>query len=157
MAGQEVYVLGGANSAGQAALHLARYARRLTLVVRAPSLEAGMSHYLVRQLAATPNVDVRVGTEIVGGGGDGWLTHLVLRDRASGAEETVDADGLYPSIGARPHTDWLPRRSPGTTVASCSRVGTSPETAPGRSSGTRSRSRRPCRASSRSAMRGTAR
>jgi thioredoxin reductase (NADPH) len=68
-----------------------------------------MSHYLVRQLASAPNVDVRVGTEIVGGGGDGWLTHLVLRERASGAEETVDADGLYPSIGARPHTDWLPR------------------------------------------------
>jgi thioredoxin reductase (NADPH) len=108
MAGQQVYVLGGANAAGQAAVHLARYARRLTLVVRAPSLEAGMSHYLVRQLAATPNVDVRVGTEVVGGGGDGWLTHLVLRHRASGAQETVPADGLYPSIGARPHTEWLP-------------------------------------------------
>jgi thioredoxin reductase (NADPH) len=108
MSGQEVYVLGGANSAGQAALHLARYARRLTLVVRASSLEAGMSHYLVRQLAATPNVAVRVGTEIVGGGGDGWLTHLVLRDRASGAEETVAADGLYLSIGTRPRTEWLP-------------------------------------------------
>ncbi|HEX3290788.1 MAG TPA: FAD-dependent oxidoreductase [Gaiella sp.] len=108
MADQTVYVLGGANAAGQAALHLARFARRLTLVARAPSLEAGMSHYLVRQLAATPNLDVRVGTEIVGGGGDGWLTHLVLRERATGAEETVDADGLYPLIGARPHTEWLP-------------------------------------------------
>ena len=108
LAGQEVYVLGGANSAGQAALHLARYARRLTLVVRAPTLEAGMSHYLVRQLEATANIAVRVSTEIVGGGGDGWLTHLVLRDRASGAEETVDADDLYLSIGARPHTEWLP-------------------------------------------------
>jgi len=108
LAGQEVYVLGGANSAGQAALHLARYARRLTLVVRAPTLEAGMSHYLVRQLEATANIAVRVSSEIVGGGGDGWLTHLVLRDRASGAEETVDADDLYLSIGARPHTEWLP-------------------------------------------------
>ena len=108
MSGQDVYVLGGANAAGQAALHLARYARRLTLVVRAPSVEAGMSHYLVRQLEATPNVEIRVGTEIVSGGGDGWLTHLVLRDRASGAEETVAADGLYLSIGARPHTEWLP-------------------------------------------------
>jgi len=108
LAGQEVYVLGGANSAGQAALHLARYARRLTLVVRAPTLEAGMSHYLVRQLEATANIAVRVSTEIVGGGGDGWLTHLVLRDRASGAEETVNADDLYLSIGARPHTEWLP-------------------------------------------------
>jgi thioredoxin reductase (NADPH) len=108
MSGQDAYVLGGANSAGQAALHLARYARRLTLVVRAQSLEAGMSHYLVRQLQGTPNIEIRVGAEIVGGGGAGWLTHLVLRDRASGAEETVAADGLYLSIGARPHTEWLP-------------------------------------------------
>ena len=105
MSGQDVYVLGGANSAGQEALHLARYARRVTLVVRGTP---GMSHYLVRQLAATPNVEIRLGTEIVGGGGDGWLTHLVLRDRASGAETSVAADGLYLSIGARPHTEWLP-------------------------------------------------
>lgn len=108
MSGQDVYVVGGANSAGQAALHLARYARRLTLVVRASSLDARMSRYLVRQLEATPNVEIRVGTEIVGGGGEGWLTHLVLRDRASSREEVVPADGLYVSIGARPHTDWLP-------------------------------------------------
>jgi thioredoxin reductase (NADPH) len=108
MAGQEVYVLGGANSAGQAALYLARYARRVTLVVRAQSLGAGMSQYLVRQVEATPNLRVRLGTEIIGGGGDGWLEHLVLRDRAKGSEETVDADGLFLMIGARPHTDWLP-------------------------------------------------
>jgi thioredoxin reductase (NADPH) len=109
MAGQDVYVLGGANSAGQAALHLARYARRVTLVVRAQSLGAGMSHYLVRHVEATPNLEVRLRTEIVGGGGDGWLEHLVLRDRAEGGEETVNADGLFLMIGARPHTDWLPR------------------------------------------------
>jgi thioredoxin reductase (NADPH) len=108
VAGQDVYVLGGANSAGQAALYLARYARRVTLVVRAQSLHAGMSHYLVRQVEATPKVDVRLRTEIVGGGGDGWLKHLVLRDRADGSEETVDADGLFLMIGARPNTDWLP-------------------------------------------------
>ena len=108
MAGRDVYVLGGANSAGQAALHLARYARRVTLVVRAQSLDAGMSHYLVRQVEATPKLQVRLGTEIVGGGGDGWLEHLVLRDRADGSEETVDADGLFLMIGARPHTEWLP-------------------------------------------------
>jgi thioredoxin reductase (NADPH) len=106
--GQDVYVLGGANSAGQAALYLARYARRVRLVVRAPSLHAGMSHYLVRQVEATPKLDVRLGTEIVGGGGDGWLERLVLRDRADGSEETVDADGLFLMIGARPNTDWLP-------------------------------------------------
>jgi thioredoxin reductase (NADPH) len=108
MAGQDVYVLGGANSAGQAALYLARYARRVTLVVRAQSLGGGMSDYLVRQVEATPNLQVRLGTEIVGGGGDGWLEQLALRDRAEGSEETVDADGLFLMIGARPHTEWLP-------------------------------------------------
>jgi thioredoxin reductase (NADPH) len=115
MAGSDVYVLGGANSAGQAALHLARYAQRVTLIVRGRSLGSGMSHYLVRQIEATPNVDVRLGTEIVGGGGSGWLDHLVLRDGDRDGVETVDADGLFLMIGARPHTDWLPdevRRDP---------------------------------------------
>jgi len=106
--GLEVCVVGGANSAGQAALHLARFARRVTLVVRAGSLAAGMSHYLARQIEATPNVDVRVRTEVVGGGGeDGWLRRLVLRD-ADGAQETVKAEGLFLMIGARPRTDWVP-------------------------------------------------
>jgi thioredoxin reductase (NADPH) len=108
MAGRDVYVLGGANSAGQAALHVARYARRVTLVVRALSLDAGMSHYLVREVEAEPKLEVRLGTEIVGGAGDGWLEQLVLRDRADGSEETVDAEVLFLMIGARPHTEWLP-------------------------------------------------
>jgi thioredoxin reductase (NADPH) len=109
MAGHDVYVLGGANSAGQAALHLARFARRVTLVVRAESLAVGMSHYLAREVQATPNVEVRLSTEVIGGGGeDGWLDHLVLRDRASGQEERVPAVGLFLMIGAHPHTDWLP-------------------------------------------------
>ena len=110
VAGEEVYVVGGANSAGQAALHLAHYARRVTLVVRAPTLDAGMSHYLVRQIEATPNVEVRTGTEVVDGGGNVWLEHLVLRDRVDGKEETVNADALFLMIGARPHTEWLPPR-----------------------------------------------
>src|SRR3954452_18462553 len=106
--GVDVYVVGGANSAGQAALHLARFARRVTLVVRSGSLGAGMSHYLARHLEATPNVDVRLRAEVVGGGGDdGWLRRLVLRE-AGGQEETVDAQGLFLMIGARPRTDWLP-------------------------------------------------
>jgi len=105
--GLEVYVVGGANSAGQAALHLARYASRVTLVVRAQALGAGMSHYLVRQIEATPNVDVRLGSEVVGGGGDGWLENVVVRTRG-GQEETVPARGLFLMIGARPGTDWLP-------------------------------------------------
>lgn len=108
IAGEDVYVLGGANSAGQTALHLARYARRVTLVVRGQSLGAGMSDYLVRQVEATPNLHVRLGSEIVGGGGDGWLEHLVLRDCSDGGQETVEAGGLFLMIGARPHTEWLP-------------------------------------------------
>ena len=106
--GKDAYIAGGGNSAGQAALHLARYARRVTLVVRAPSLRAGMSHYLVRAVEATPNVEVRAGTTVVGGGGDGRLQQLVLRD-SSGEEDTVAADALFVLIGARPQIDWLPR------------------------------------------------
>ena len=108
VAHRDVYVVGGANSAGQAALYLARFARRVTLVVRAESLEVGMSHYLIRQVEATENLDVCLRTEVVGGGGDGRLEHLVLRDRVDGGRETVDADALFLMIGARPHTDWLP-------------------------------------------------
>ena len=69
-----------------------------------------MSRYLIRQLRAIPNVEIRLETEIVGGGGDGWLTHLVLRHRPSGDEETVPADELFLAIGANPRTDWLPER-----------------------------------------------
>ena len=106
--GKEAYVVGGGNSAGQAALHLARYARRVTLVVRAESLEAGMSHYLVREVAATPNVEVRTRTAVVGGGGEGRLQELVLGESATGDEQAVAADALFVLIGARPHSDWLP-------------------------------------------------
>jgi thioredoxin reductase (NADPH) len=107
---EEVYVVGGANSAGQAALHLAEFARRVTLVVRGESLDRGMSHYLVRQIEGTPKIDVRLGTEVVGGGahGEGWLEHLVLRSRADGSTETVEAEELFLMIGAHPNTDWLP-------------------------------------------------
>jgi thioredoxin reductase (NADPH) len=108
LGGTLAYVAGGGNSAGQAALHLARYARHVTLVVRADSLEAGMSHYLVQELRATPNVEVRTGTVVAGGGGEGHLQQLVLRETASGEERTVAADALFVLIGASPHTGWLP-------------------------------------------------
>ncbi|WP_040339806.1 FAD-dependent oxidoreductase [Candidatus Blastococcus massiliensis] len=108
VAGKEVVIVGGANSAGQAAVHLAAYAERVTVVIRAASLEAGMSSYLVHQVEGTPNIEVRTGTEVVGGGGDGWLDHLVLRDRSSGELEKVGAYGLFLMIGAQPHTQWLP-------------------------------------------------
>jgi thioredoxin reductase (NADPH) len=107
--GKDVYVVGGGNSAGQAALHLARYARRVTLVVRAQRLEAGMSNYLVRAVAAAPNVEVRTGTAVAGGGGEGHLHQLVLRGGgADGERATVAADALFVLIGADPQTEWLP-------------------------------------------------
>jgi thioredoxin reductase (NADPH) len=106
MAGREVYVVGGANSAGQAALHLAEYARRVTLAVRADSLDAGMSHYLVEQVEGAPNIEVRTETEVIGGDGDGLLERLVLRRR--GEEEAVGAEALFLMIGALPKTGWLP-------------------------------------------------
>lgn len=108
MAGKDAYIVGGANSAGQAALHLARYARQVTLVVRAQSLGAGMSQYLVKEVEAAPNVEVRLGSGVVDGGGDGRLQYLVLREGATGASERVAAEGLFVLIGARPQTDWLP-------------------------------------------------
>lgn len=108
LAGRDAVIVGGANSAGQAALHLARYARSVTIAIRGPSLRAGMSDYLVRQVEATDNISVRVGTEVVDGGGGGRLEHLVLRDTGSQEETTVQADGLFVMIGAHPFTDWLP-------------------------------------------------
>ena len=106
---EDVFVVGGANSAGQAALHLAEYARQVSLLIRGDSLEKGMSHYLVRQVEGTPNIDVRLGTEVVGGSAaaDGWLQDLVLRS-ADGTTESVKAEELFLMIGASPNTDWLP-------------------------------------------------
>jgi thioredoxin reductase (NADPH) len=106
--GSEVYVVGGANSAGQAALHLAKFATRVSLIVRGDSLANDMSDYLVRQIGATENVVVRLNTQIIDGGGDGRLEYLVLRDGDSGREETVPAAALFIHIGTRPHTEWLP-------------------------------------------------
>jgi thioredoxin reductase (NADPH) len=108
LGGQVVYVTGGGNSAGQAALHVARYARRVTLVVRSASLEAGMSHYLVREIEAAPNLEIRTGAAVVGGGGEGHLQELVLRDNVAGDETSVAADALFVLIGGHPHTDWIP-------------------------------------------------
>jgi thioredoxin reductase (NADPH) len=107
-AGLDVYVIGGANSAGQAALHLAKFAQRVTLVVRGESLAADMSAYLIQQIEATENIAVRLNTQVVDGGGDGRLERLVLHDTASGRTETVAAAALFIHIGARPYTDWLP-------------------------------------------------
>jgi thioredoxin reductase (NADPH) len=106
--GNEACVVGGGNSAGQAALHLARYARRVVLIVRAASLEAGMSNYLIREIEATANIQVRAGTAVVGGAGEGRLQQLTLRKTDTGEQETIAADALFVLIGAHPHTGWLP-------------------------------------------------
>ena len=107
LAGERVFVVGGGNSAGQAATHLARYAERVTVLVREDSLEQTMSRYLIDEIEAATNVEVRLSTEVVDGGGDGRLERLVLRDR-DGARETVPAAAVFIMIGASPNTDWLP-------------------------------------------------
>ncbi|CAM5305609.1 FAD-dependent oxidoreductase OS=Streptomyces tendae OX=1932 GN=GUR47_36045 PE=4 SV=1 [Streptomyces tendae] len=105
--GHDVYIVGGANSAGQAAMYLARGAKSVTLLVRGGSLEASMSYYLIQQIEETPNIRVRCGTLVEGAHGDGHLERLTLRDAASGATELVDAQWLFVFIGAAPLTDWL--------------------------------------------------
>ena len=110
MAGQPVYVVGAGNSAGQAAVHLARYAERVSVVVRGEQLGVSMSDYLVRTIEATGNIHVLTHTTVVDGHGAGHLTTLVLRDVATGHTRTVPAAALFVLIGARPHTDWLPAR-----------------------------------------------
>lgn len=108
MLGRRVFVVGGGNSAGQAALHLARYAERVTLLVRGESLSSSMSHYLIQELRETCNVVVRFHTEVIDGYGEHVLERLLLRDRRSGETEQVEAGALFILIGGAPHTDWLP-------------------------------------------------
>ncbi len=104
--GKTVVVVGGANSAGQAAVYLSRQAGRVVVVVRGPSLEASMSHYLIEQIAAIPNVEVRTGTQVAAAeGDDGHLSRV----RLSGpdGEDELDAGAMFVFIGAAPYTDWV--------------------------------------------------
>jgi thioredoxin reductase (NADPH) len=109
MRGRSVFVAGGGNSAGQAALHLAKWAARVTILVREGSLAASMSDYLIRQIGAAPNVEVCYRVQVTGGTGDstGHLQSLVLEDTATAARRTVPADALFVLIGAQPRTQWL--------------------------------------------------
>jgi thioredoxin reductase (NADPH) len=104
---EDVYIVGGANSAGQAAVFFSRFARSVTIMVRGDSLERSMSHYLIQQIASIPNVHVRTCTEVVGASGSDHLERLRLADRVAGTEEEVDASWLFVFIGAAPCTDWL--------------------------------------------------
>jgi thioredoxin reductase (NADPH) len=125
MAGQDVYVIGAGNSAGQAALHLARYAATVTMVVRGADLSTTMSSYLVTEISKTDNIRVRLATEVTGGCGQCSLETLTLRDRTSGVADTVAAAALFVMIGAEPRTSWRASSRPA-----------------GRSNGRRCRSRR---------------
>jgi thioredoxin reductase (NADPH) len=108
MSGKDVFVVGAGNSAGQAAIYLAKYAARVTILARGDTLVDSMSDYLIREIGAAQNIDVRLHTEVVEGRGDRRLEGLVLRDNHSGATESVSAAALFVLIGAQPHTDWLP-------------------------------------------------
>ena len=103
----DVYIVGAANSAGQAALNMAQHARRVVMVVRASGLEASMSRYLVDRIEAHPAIEVRTGSEVTAARGDGHLESLTLLDRGDGTCEEVAASWLFVFIGAQPRTDWL--------------------------------------------------
>ena len=105
--GDDVYVVGAANSAGQAALNLARYAKRVVLLVRGPTLELTMSRYLIERITAAANIEVRFRCEVGAARGEEHLESLVLVDRDSGAIEEVPTSWLFVFIGASPRTEWL--------------------------------------------------
>jgi thioredoxin reductase (NADPH) len=105
--GQDIYVVGGANSAGQAAVYLSQHAKSVTLLVRGSSLERSMSYYLIQQIGRIENINVRTCTEVSAAHGEDHLEHLTLRDTSNGGSETVDAQMLFVFIGAAPLTGWL--------------------------------------------------
>jgi thioredoxin reductase (NADPH) len=105
--GEDVYVVGAANSAGQAAVFLSRHARRVTLLARSDQVERSMSYYLVRQIDEIPNIEVRLTTEVIEMRGDDHLEELTLCNSRDGTQETVRAGYLFAFIGAEPRTEWL--------------------------------------------------
>ncbi|MEU4602478.1 FAD-dependent oxidoreductase [Kribbella sp. NPDC023972] len=107
MQGRDVFVVGAGNSAGQAAMHLARYAASVTMLVRGETLRATMSEYLVSEIEQAPNIHLRLGTEVVGGAGAGRLEGITLRGPAGAGTEVVAASALFLLIGAEPRTAWL--------------------------------------------------
>jgi thioredoxin reductase (NADPH) len=107
MRGRTVFVAGAGNSAGQAALYLAKWAEQVTVLVRARSLADSMSDYLIREIGAAPNIDVCYHVQVADGTGTGHLESLVLADTVSGARRSVPADALFVLIGAQPRTQWL--------------------------------------------------
>jgi thioredoxin reductase (NADPH) len=107
MTGEHVVVVGAGNSAGQAALHLARFAARVTVLVRGESLEASMSAYLIRELATTARIEIRLRTRVVDGSGEDRLETVVVEDARTGKRDGLPAAAMFVLIGAEPHTEWL--------------------------------------------------
>src|SRR6185295_13704535 len=107
MRGHEVHVIGAGNSAGQAALHLAKHAARVTMIVRGSSLTASMSSYLIHEIANTPGIDVQTGSELIAGSGTDHLETLTIRNTRTGAVETRPSTALFVMIGGEPRTEWL--------------------------------------------------
>jgi thioredoxin reductase (NADPH) len=105
--GEEIYVIGGANSAGQAAMYLSKEAEQVTIVVRAPSLAASMSYYLVQQIEHNPKITVRTCTQVHCATGTEHLQKLTLVDNNTGETEDVTCDRMFIFIGAAPRTEWL--------------------------------------------------
>jgi thioredoxin reductase (NADPH) len=108
MHGRHVVIVGGGNSAGQAALHLSAYADHVTIVVRRDSLSSSMSDYLIKEIESTPKITVRPGTEVVAAEGEGWLEHVVLSNREGTETQPLQAEAMFVFIGAQPQTSWLP-------------------------------------------------
>ncbi|GGK87942.1 fused response regulator/thioredoxin-disulfide reductase [Sphaerisporangium melleum] len=105
--GEEIYIVGGANSAGQAAVYFSRYARRVHMLIRGADLRRSMSQYLIDQIAAIGNIEVHPHTSVIGGEGGEHLERLHLCDPRSGTPRTVDASWMFIFIGAEPRTEWL--------------------------------------------------
>jgi thioredoxin reductase (NADPH) len=108
MARRHVFIAGGANSAGQAAVNLARYASQVSILVRRESVTATMSQYLIDEISGAPNINIQESTEVAGATGPNRLETLTLRDTRTRATRSVAASALFVLIGAKPRTDWLP-------------------------------------------------
>ena len=104
---KDVYLVGGGNSAGQAAMYLSKFAKNVYILIRKPDLSSSMSQYLIDQIDMTENIEMKGHTELVEAKGSDRLEKIVLRENTSGSEQEVDAAGLFIFIGAKPVTDWL--------------------------------------------------
>lgn len=105
--GADVYIVGGANSAGQAAVYCAQFCNSVTLLIRADNLEKGMSQYLIDQIRGIPNIHVRLQAEVVAARGGDHLEYITIANRATGEQEEYPANFVFIFIGAQPHTDWV--------------------------------------------------